>query len=207
CEITRIVELNWMSLTRGPMGIPNIPSFILFGKKFSEPIHKYYICLTLVIITVYIISSIMNSRTGRAISAIRDDELAANVNGIKSSYYKLIVFIISSALAGLAGAFYAHHMSFIDPKSFTFDQSILILSMCILGGMGSIYGSIVGAVILSAVPELLRGLVEYRQIIYGGIIILMAIFRPNGLLGATNLKHIRQRVEFSNKGKEKHIDV
>ncbi len=201
-EITRIVELNWMSLTRGPMGIPFIPSFMIFGKKYSSPIYKYFICLALLLIVIYIVSSIINSRSGRAIRAIKDDELASEVNGIDVFRYKLVIFAISSAIAGLAGAFYAHHMSFIDPKAFSFDQSILILSIIILGGMGSIPGSILGAIVLAAAPELLRGLAEYRQIIYGILIVFMVITRPNGLLGGYNLEHIRQRMAFSASRKE-----
>jgi branched-chain amino acid transport system permease protein len=196
-EIARIVELNWMSLTRGPMGIPFIPSFIVFGKKFSKPLDKYFICLALLVLVIYIVSSIIDSRTGRAIRAIKDDELASEVNGIDVFRYKLAIFAVSAAIAGLAGAFYAHHMSFIDPKAFTFDMSILMLSIIILGGMGSIQGSILGAIVLAASPELLRALAEYRQIIYGLLIVFMVLTRPNGLLGGVNLHHIRQRLALS----------
>ena len=196
-EITRIIELNWMSLTRGPMGIPFIPSFIVFGKRYSSPIYKYFVCLALLVLAVYVVAAIVGSRPGRAIRAMKDDELAAEVNGIDIFRYKLAIFSISAAIAGVAGAFYAHHMSFIDPKAFTFDQSILMLSVIILGGMGSIPGTILGAVILSVAPELLRGLAEYRQIIYGLLIVFMVIVRPNGILGSVNLEHIRQRDEFS----------
>lgn len=192
-EITRIVELNWMSLTRGPMGIPFIPSFIVFGKRYSSPIYKYLICLALLVLTVYVVAAIVGSRPGRAIRAMKDDELAAEVNGVDIFGFKLAIFSISAAIAGVAGAFYAHHMSFIDPKAFTFDQSILMLSIIILGGMGSIPGTILGSVILSAAPELLRGLAEYRQIIYGLLIVFMVLTRPSGMLGGVNLEHIRQR--------------
>lgn len=202
CEITRIVELNWMSLTRGPMGIPFIPSFIVFGKKFSTSMNKYIIALGMLLIAIYIVSAIINSRIGRAIRAIKDDELASEANGVNVFRYRLVVFSLSSAIAGMAGAFYAHHMSFIDPKAFTFDQSILILSMIILGGMGSIQGSIIGAIALAAAPELLRGLVQYRQIIYGALIVFMVITRPSGLLGNINLEHVRQRDSLAKLGEE-----
>lgn len=201
CEITRIVELNWMDLTRGPLGIPNIPAPELFGFKMDEPVHKYYIALVLVVLTVVIISNIINSRIGRGIGAIKGDDLAAGAMGINTTNFKLMVFIVSAAIAGVAGAFYAHYMSFIDPTSFTFDQSVQILSMTILGGMGSIPGSIIGAIALTAIPELLRDFMEWRQIIYGVILAVMVIFKPNGLLGGFNLKHIRQRDQFA-KAKE-----
>ena len=121
CEIMRIIELNWMSLTRGPQGISGIPKISAFGFVCSKPIHKYYVALILLVITVLFIKAIMNSRMGRAISAIRDDETAADAMGINVFKYKLMVFAISSGLAGLIGAFYAHYMGFIDPNAFNFD--------------------------------------------------------------------------------------
>lgn len=192
CEIIRLIELNWYDLTRGPMGIVNIPAIPkLFG--LGKPISKYYIILLCVLFTLYIVRSIINSRVGRAIMTIRDDELAAGFMGINVYKYKIMIFGVSSALAGLAGAFYAHNVTFVDPKSFTFDQSILILSMIILGGMGSLPGSIIGACVIAVLPELLRDFAQYRQVIYGFIIVIMVIFAPKGLLGAYNTKYIRQR--------------
>lgn len=205
CEIMRIIEYNWESLTNGPKGISGIPKFSLFGIKLSDPIQKYFICLVLVLLTIYIISKLMNSRLGRGITAIRDDEVAAESMGINVFRYKLMAFMISSALAGLAGAFYAHHMSFIEPRAFSFDLSILILSMIILGGMGSVPGSLLGAVVLTAVPELLRGLMEYRLVIYGLVMVIMVIVNPSGLLGRYNFRHIRQRDAFEKAQAEKGV--
>ena len=196
CEIMRIIELNWMSLTRGPMGISGIPRMGLFGFTFNKPIHKYYVILVLLIITIYIVRSIMNSRIGRAISSIRDDEIAADAMGINVYKYKIMGFAISSGLAGLAGAYYAHYMGFIDPNAFTFDQSILILSMTIMGGMASIPGSIIGASFLSILPEALRAVADYRQIVYGLLLAATMVLKPSGLLGGFNLKHIKQRLDF-----------
>ena len=193
CEIIRIVELNWVSLTRGPMGIINIPTFYLFGNKLSKPLPKFYIVLVCLLFTLYVVWAIVNSRIGRAVMTIRDDELAAGFMGVNTYVYKVMIFGISAALAGLAGAFYAHNVTFVDPKSFTFDQSILFLSMIILGGMGSLPGAILGAIVMAVLPELLRGFVEYRQVIYGFIIVFMVIFAPKGILGAYNTKYIRQR--------------
>ena len=196
CEVMRIIELNWMSLTRGPQGISGIPKMDLFGYIFSKPIHKYYVALILLIFTIFIVKSIMNSRIGRAISAIRDDEIAADAMGINVFKYKIMVFSISSALAGLAGAYYAHFMGFIDPNAFNFDQSILILSMTIMGGMASIPGSIFGASVLCVLPEVLRSVADYRQIVYGLILAIMVVWKPSGFLGGINLKHTKQRYEF-----------
>jgi branched-chain amino acid transport system permease protein len=206
-EIMRIIELNWVSLTRGPMGISGIPRMSLFGVAFSKPIHKYYVILVLLIITVYIVRSLMNSRIGRAFSSIRDDEIAADAMGINVFKYKIIGFAISSGLAGLAGAYYAHYMGFIDPNAFTFDESILILSMTIMGGMASIPGSIIGASFLSILPEALRAVADYRQIVYGLLLAVIMVFKPSGLLGGYNLKHIKQRFNFeqSTKGVDNHV--
>ncbi|MDR1058728.1 MAG: branched-chain amino acid ABC transporter permease, partial [Treponema sp.] len=196
CEITRIIELNWMSLTRGPLGIPNIPGIVIFGIKL-RPITRYFVALGMVVLTIYVIHSILNSRLGRAVAAIRDDQVAAEATGVPVFRYKLLIFSISSAFAGLAGAFYAHHISFIAPQNFSFDQSILYLGMIILGGMGSIPGSIIGALVLTIIPEMMRGLMEYRLIIYGLVIVIMLIIRPSGLCGGFNLKHMAQRGRFA----------
>lgn len=200
-EIARMIELNWGSLTRGPMGIPNIPKMGMFGVQFKTPMVKYYIVLSLVVLTALIVKALMNSRAGRAIGAIKDDDVAAGAMGINVFKHKVVVFAISSALAGLAGAYYAHYMSFIDPNGFNFQQSILMLSMIIFGGMASIPGSIFGAIALTVLPEMLRFLSAYRQVIYGILLIVMLIYRPNGLLGGFNLKHVRERYLF-NKNKK-----
>lgn len=204
CEITRLVELNWVDLTRGPMGIPRVPAPELFGFKMGTPTSKYYIVLVLLVLTVLLVHNLTNSRIGRCVAAIKGDNLAASAMGINTSKYKLMVFVISGAIAGLAGAFYAHYMSFVDPNSFAYDQSVLILSMTILGGLGSIHGSIIGAIALIVLPELLRDFMEWRQVIYGLILALMVIYKPNGLLGGFNLKHIRQRDRFA---AAKEVDV
>ncbi len=198
-EITRMVELNWQSLTRGPMGIPNIPKMELLGTKFSTPISKYYVALLLLVLAVVLVDFITNSRVGRAITAIRDDDIAAGAMGINVFKHKVVVFSISAAIAGVAGAYYAHYTSFIDPNGFTFQQSILMLSMIIFGGMASIPGSILGAIALTTIPEMLRFLADFRQVIYGILLIVMLIYKPKGLLGGFNLRHIRQRYLFKYK--------
>ncbi len=194
CEIIRLVELNWMSFTRGAMGIGNIPTFFLFGIRLKEPMQRFAIALIMALLTLWVVHAIVNSRTGRAIMTIRDDETAAGFMGINVFYYKVLIFTISAALAGVAGAFYAHNTKFIDSTLFTFDESITILCMIILGGMGSIPGSIIGAIIFAILPELLRDYVQYRPIIYGFIIIIMVIVRPKGILGGYNAKYIRQKM-------------
>lgn len=195
-EIARMIELNWMSLTRGPQGISGIPKMGIFGFQFTTTAQKYYVILAVLVFIILCVTAIMNSRVGRAISAIRDNEVAAAAMGINVFRYKLMVFSISAAFAGLAGAFYAHYMSFIDPNAFSFQRSILILSITIFGGMASIPGSIFGALTLTVLPEVLRFLTNFRQIIYGSLLVIILVFQPNGLLGGFNLKHIRQQEAF-----------
>lgn len=196
CEIARLVELNWYTLTRGPLGIMNIPAPKVFGFAFETLTGKYYIVLILTVLVTVAVIRMIHSRTGRAISAIKSDQLAADVMGINVKRTKILVFVVASGIAGLAGGFYAHYISFIDPTSFNYNKSIQIMSMAILGGMGSIPGSIIGAVILTVLPELLRDFVLLRQVIYGVVIIIMVLFRPAGLLGGVNFKHMLQRLSF-----------
>ncbi len=194
CEIIRVVELNWMSLTRGPLGIMAIPKPSLFGFVFSTPIRLYFFVLVAVIVSTLVVKNLMNSRIGYAILAIRDDELAAEAMGIPVFRYKMVVFIISSLMVGLAGAFYAAYTSYIDPSSFAASQSNNMLVMVIFGGLGNTVGSFIGAIVLTVLPELLRGMAQYRQLIYGILLVVLMMVKPQGLLGDINFKYIRQRM-------------
>jgi len=187
CEIIRIVELNWVALTRGPMGITGIDRPIIFGIQIKSPASYFYLCLALVLIVGLIIANILNSHIGRAIMSIREDAIASAAMGINVFRYKVMTFTISAAFAGLMGAFYAHYMRFIDPNAFNFEQSISILSMVILGGLGSLPGSVIGALLLTTIPEMLRDFAEARMLIYGLALVLMMILRPKGLLGKVSL--------------------
>ncbi|MDR3590629.1 MAG: branched-chain amino acid ABC transporter permease [Negativicutes bacterium] len=182
-EIIRLIMLNWTDLTRGSMGLPGIPSPRLFGYEFSSNLPYYYLILVLVLITVFTMHRLIDSRLGRALIAIREDDLAAKTAGIDITAYKVMAFAIGAFFAGIAGSFYAHYTSFIDPHTFSFMESISILAMVVLGGMGSITGSIIGALILSIIPEMLRGLSEYRMIMYGLIMMAVMILRPQGIMG------------------------
>lgn len=199
-EIVRLVEINWMDLTNGPLGISAIPKPELFGIKLSSSNAYYYICLILVVLTLVIIKNILDSRIGYALGTVRGDDNASKFMGVDVFRYKIMAFMISAALAGLAGAFYAQYVTFIDPTSFASDQSTLILIMVIFGGVGSLPGSVIGAVVLTLVPELLRGLMEYRMLIYGVVLVFMMLVRPQGLLGKLNFKHIRQQASIGRLG-------
>ena len=201
CEIIRVVELNWMSLTRGPLGIMNIPKPEIFGFTVSSPIQFYFMMVVLVALSTLVVRNLMNSRVGNAILAIRDDELAASAMGIPVFRYKMVVFVISSMLVGLAGAFYATYTRYIDPSSFSGTQSNEMLVMVIFGGLGNIVGSFIGAITLSVLPELLGDLMQYRQLIYGVLLVLLMMLKPQGLLGDVNFKYIRQRMLQKRRGR------
>jgi branched-chain amino acid transport system permease protein len=187
-EITRIVLNNSDSVTGGPNGIPGIGRPVLFVRTISTPLEQYYLVLVIAMITVFAMSRLMASRIGRAWVAIREDEIAAEAMGINTFRLKLLAFVVGSAWAGLAGVFFAAKMAFVSPESFTFFESILILCMVVLGGMGSIPGIILGAFLLVMLPELFRDFADYRMLGFGAALVLMMIFRPQGLLGTAKGK-------------------
>ena len=186
---------NWVSVTRGSLGIPGIPQPNLFGWQVSS--HWEFLVLTgfLVILVYFFARRLVQSPFGRVLKAIREDEIFAQSLGKNVTQYKILVFVIGGALAAISGSLYAHYVTFIDPTSFTILESIFMISIVIVGGAGSLSGSIVGAVVLVVIPELLRFLgmpnaiaANMRQIIYGGLLVLMMIFRPKGLVGEYEFK-------------------
>jgi len=183
-EIVRMVALNWEGLTGGPLGVSGITRPVIFGIELTTfnggLFYLVLVLLLLVSMTMYVI---IRSKMGRAFKAIRDDELAATLMGINVTRYKVVSFTISAMITGLGGAFYVHMVRFIDPNTFNFDISILIISIVILGGMGTMKGIFLGSLLLVSFPEVLRFASEYRFIIYGLILVLMMRFKPEGLLG------------------------
>lgn len=183
-EVVRILLLNLDKLTNGPLGISRIPKPALFGFEFTLVNNGlYYLSLILLAITLLACYLIINSKIGRAFIAIKEDELAASLMGIETTRYKVLAFVLSALLSGLAGSFYAHMTSYIDPNTFIFDTSIMILSIVILGGMGTLKGMVIGAIILVSFPEILRFLDKFRFIVYGFILVCMMRFRPQGIMG------------------------
>jgi branched-chain amino acid transport system permease protein len=189
CEIVRLIELNWVSLTRGPMGITGIPRPKIFGLEIRG-MSYYYLALALLLLSYCIIQNLIRSCYGRGILSVREDVVAAQAMGVDIVKFKLIAFAISSGLTGMMGAFYAHYMRFIDPIAFDFDQSAGILTMVILGGSGSLPGSLIGAVLMTLIPEALRGFSEIRLMLYGLVLTIVVILRPAGILGKTSLAQL-----------------
>ncbi len=188
-EIIRAVLKNWVSLTRGPLGIPGIPKASI-GIVLNTQTKFLIFALAIALLTIFIINRIVHSPFGRVLRSIREDEIAAESLGKNVSKYKIIAIVIGASFAGIAGSLYAHYITFIDPTTFTFTETILMVLMVVLGGMGSITGSIVGAIILIALPEPLRFLqlpssivAAVRQMLYSLILILLMIFKPSGFFG------------------------
>lgn len=187
-EITRIVLNNSDSITGGPNGIARIGRPSIGGMVLSTPLHFYYLILIIAIITVFAMDRLMVSRIGRAWVAIREDEIAAEAMGVNTFRMKLLAFVVASAWAGLVGVFFAAKMAFVSPESFTFFESVLILCMVVLGGMGSIPGIILGAFLLVTLPEVFRDFADFRMLGFGVALVLMMVFRPQGLLGTAKGK-------------------
>jgi len=169
------------------MGIPGIPSPTLFGVEVRGNAAFYYLVFALVVVTLFILSRIVTSRLGRAFVAIREDELAAQASGLPTFRLKVLSFVIATFFAGLAGALFAHHARFVSADSFRLDETFLILTMLIVGGLGSFLGPVIGAVALVILPEASRFLAEYRGVVYGLILIGVILFRPEGVAGVPGI--------------------
>jgi branched-chain amino acid transport system permease protein len=183
-EIVKMIMMNWDKVTNGTLGLRNIPRPSIFGLKLTLANNGiYYMMLVLTALVTIVCILIIKSKFGRAFMSIKEDELAATMMGIKTTRYKVLAFIISAFITGIAGAFYASMIGFIEPNSFTFDTSTLIISIVILGGMGTIRGMFLGAAILIAFPEMSRFMMDYRFVVYGIVLVLMMRFRPQGALG------------------------
>ncbi|NLL45905.1 MAG: branched-chain amino acid ABC transporter permease [Clostridiales bacterium] len=189
-EIIRVVLLNiddvlGFKLTYGAASLKNIPKTTTFLNTF-----------VVVIITCFVIHTMMKSRHGRAILSIRENEIAAESCGIKTTYYKTLGFVVSAFFAGVAGSLYAGYLGILSPGSFGFMKSIEILVMVVLGGMGSMIGSVASATVLTALPEMLRTFASYRIVAYSLLLIIVMIFKPSGLMGTYDfsLSHLLEKL-------------
>ncbi len=192
-EIVRLVLENWSDFTGGSSGVSGIARPGLFGHELSvgeANIYIYYIVLAVVIVTVIAVQRLKDSRIGRALQALREDEIACQAMGIDRVNVKLMAFGLGTAWAGFAGVIFAAKTTFINPASFTFFESAIILSIVVLGGMGSNLGVILGAAFLVLMPEYLRAFSEYRLILFASAMVLMMIFRPQGLIAPKRRKYI-----------------
>ena len=178
---------NWVSLTGGPLGLTSVPPPVIFGIKFGQRQNYYYLVMVLAWASIYFIHRLMNSPVGRKFVSIREDEEMAETIGVNVVFYKNLCFIISAIMTGAAGSLYAHYSRFLGPDMFSIMEATDMLIMVIIGGMGTLLGPIIGAIIIVILPELLRGLAEYRQVIYSFMLIFTIMFVPKGTIGLWNL--------------------
>lgn len=199
-EIIRLVLENWGEFSKGPSGVSNIARPGLFGMEMnleSSIIYTYYLMVLFVIVTIFIVNRLQDSRLGRAWIALREDEIACQAMGIDKRKTKLVAFSLGAFWAGTMGVMFAAKTTFVNPASFTFLESAIILAIVVLGGMGSIVGVLLGALILILMPEYLRALSQYRMLAFGAILVCMMIFRPQGLIS-----NIRRTYSFKKKSTE-----
>lgn len=188
-EIIRLILENWGAFSQGPSGISNIPRPGFFGIDLglNDAItYLYYLMIIAVIFTIFVVNRLQDSRLGRAWIALREDEIACQAMGIDKRKTKLVAFSLGAFWAGIVGVVFAAKTTFINPASFTFLESAIILSIVVLGGMGSIIGVVIGALILILMPEYLRALSEYRMLAFGAVLVMMMVFRPQGMI--TNVR-------------------
>jgi len=190
-EIVRITLSNLTDITRGELGLWGIPAFEGFtlpvvGEVVFSPADKvpyYYLALALLLLSVAVITALMRSKTGLSLIAMRDGEDAAESLGVNLTRQKLQVFVVSSFLVGVAGAFYGHYISILTPAAVAgVDLMILIIAMVLVGGLGTLSGPLVGALVLTILVEFLRDLDTFRMLVYGAIIVLSVMFLPKGLV-------------------------
>ncbi len=197
-EIIRLVLENWNEFSFGPSGIANIPRPGLFGIQMSlhqATIYLYFVMLLLVLLTIFVVRRLQDSRIGRAWIALREDEVACQAMGIDKTRTKLSAFAMGATWAGMAGVVFAAKTTFINPASFTLWESIIILCVVVLGGMGSVIGVIFGALTLILLPEYLRVFSEYRLLVFGAVLVVMMVFRPGGIVS-----QVRRTYQFEGKG-------
>ncbi|HEY6554973.1 MAG TPA: branched-chain amino acid ABC transporter permease [Vicinamibacteria bacterium] len=183
--IVYIVLNEATGLTGGPSGLTGIPKLTIAGFPVATDLGFYYVVWGTALLLFLLAQNLVRSRLGRALRAIHTSETAAAVLGVDTERYKIGVFILSALYAAVAGALYAHYVSFVSPGSFGFHASIQFVTMVVLGGMGSLWGAVAGAVFLTALPEVLRAIEDYDILLYGGLLILCMIFLPGGLAEGT----------------------
>lgn len=171
-----------VEMTGGPSGFSSIPNLKIGSFVFDSDLKNYYLIWLFTLIIVLLAVNLASSRIGRALRAVHDSEVAARVAGVNSRLLKVQIFAMSAVVSSIAGSLYAHTMTFISPASFGFNFSVELLTMVVIGGLASVYGSFLGAALLTLLPEFLRAAHDYDIIIYGALLVVMVMFMPGGLV-------------------------
>jgi len=182
-EIFRVLMQGLHNFSGGQMGIVGIPVPTIFGFRIFTNVQFYYVAFALVAFSLATLAYIESSKIGRAMMAIREDELAANTLGINTAFYKLLGFAIGTFFAGIAGSLLSVYLTAIAPSNFTLGESVLVIIMVIVGGLGSLPGSIIGAGVIISATELFRPVYQYRLLIIGSILVIVLSFHPQGIMG------------------------
>lgn len=193
--IIHTVAVAAVDITGGPQGISGIPVISILGNELDSDLKQYYFCWAIALIGVFLAINLINSRVGRALKSIQGSEAAASSIGINTSFYKIQVFALSALFASVSGSLYAHYVTYIDPEPFDVMHSVLLVTMVAVGGMHQIWGAVIGAVSLTLLPEVLSFLGEnvsfmglsyktdYNILVYGGILLFIMLFLPDGIAG------------------------
>ena len=181
--IVQLFLINDKGLTNGPDGLTGIPPPRLGPLTLDTYQTYFYVVYGALLLSIYVAWRVKHSRIGRALEAIRENEIAAQAMGIDTTRYKVLAFVLASAFGGLGGALIAHMTRFISPDSYSFDQSVVFLVMLVIGGSSTITGAVTGAILLTFLPEVLRPLKDSYIMVYGAAVIVMVIFMPDGLIG------------------------
>jgi len=201
-EIIRLVLENWNDFSFGPSGIANIPRPSFFGHHFdleASNRYLYFLMLLFVAFTIFVVNRLQDSRIGRAWIALREDEVACQAMGIDKTRTKLTAFALGATWAGMMGVVFAAKTTFVNPASFTFLESAMILSIVVLGGMGSIIGVVIAAFILILLPEYLRAFSDFRMLLFGALMVIMMVFRPQGIV-----RSVRRTYRFRQEAEHEH---
>jgi branched-chain amino acid transport system permease protein len=183
-EVIRLVATNWTELTQGPMGLPGVPAFAVGPERFTLVSKReyYYLMSIMGAAALLLTARLLHSRVGRALAAIRENESLAESSGISAYRHTMLAMVVACALAGAAGSFYAHYVTFLSPELFGFHNTVTMAVMVVGGGQGTVLGPAVGALVFTFVPELLRMAVFYRMLLYGVILLLVVMFMPRGIV-------------------------
>lgn len=195
--IVYIVFNETVDITGGPSGLSGIPNFDISGFVFDSDLKNYYLVWAVTLVTILLSANLVNSRIGRALRAINSSEVAARVMGVNVSLLKVQIFTLSAVISSVAGSLYAHTMTFISPASFGFNFSVELLTMVVIGGLGSVYGPLFGAVLLTLLPESLRAFQDYDIIVYGLLLVLITMYMPGGLVRGIHVVTSFARSKFA----------